>query len=53
MFPIVIRNLWLLHKTPLMYAAKNGHTEVVKFLIVQKGIDVYAINFSSLCLKLI
>ena len=37
--------------TPLMYAVKNGHTEVVQLLLEQPTLDTLAINGVSIIAK--
>ena len=34
--------------TPLMYAVKEGHIEVVKLLLAQRSLDILAVNGVSL-----
>ena len=49
-------NIWYLFKlfiSALMFAAQNGHTEIVKLLLKQKGIDFNAKDVFLLCLKFI
>ena len=42
MFLNIIWNFFKLFNTALIWASKNGHTEIVKILLEQKGIDINA-----------
>ena len=39
-----IRDFFKLFETALIWASQNGHTEIVKILVKQEGIDINAKN---------
>lgn len=46
-------NIWselILIRTALMWACYRGHTEIVKLLLQQKGIDINPMDFSPFSL---